>query len=135
MAALIWNQSSRNRWIARITAGLFSDDPAYDGYREEIAVFQDAVRGQSWMSTIATVINVSAPTRKNDRVNVDSFSSRVPAAVHHRRRDRVVARLCDLATQLGRLLCGATAGDYDARCVSAALSMPRFRSSSSGYQP
>ena len=56
MAALIWNQSSTNRWAARAAEGLFSQ--SYNGH-EEVAAFQDVVFRQSWMVTIATVMNVS----------------------------------------------------------------------------
>ncbi|PIL36320.1 hypothetical protein GSI_00008 [Ganoderma sinense ZZ0214-1] len=54
MAALVWNQSSSNRIVTRATSGLFS--PSYDG-RAGIATFQDAVLAQSWMLTIAAVLN------------------------------------------------------------------------------
>ncbi|KAM5537709.1 hypothetical protein V8D89_008622 [Ganoderma adspersum] len=58
MAALVWNQSSSTRWAARAADGLFEFSPSgsYDA-REEVAAFQDVVFRQSWMVTIATVIN------------------------------------------------------------------------------
>ncbi|KAI1781844.1 hypothetical protein LXA43DRAFT_907514, partial [Ganoderma leucocontextum] len=54
MAALIWNASTWNHVVVRATDSFFS--PSYDG-PEEIAEFQGAVRTQSWMLTVSTVIN------------------------------------------------------------------------------
>ncbi|PIL34894.1 hypothetical protein GSI_02681 [Ganoderma sinense ZZ0214-1] len=54
MAALIWNSSTWNHVAMKATDGFFS--ASYDG-QQEITEFQDAVRKQSWMMTVSTVIN------------------------------------------------------------------------------
>ena len=80
MASLVWNQSSTNRRATRAADGLFSPPRSYDG-REEIAAFQDVVFRQSWMVTVATVVNVSPSPLVTVR-NVPK--SQVPVYVHVR---------------------------------------------------
>ena len=55
VAALMWNRWQGHYLVLGATNRGFS--PSYDGYRE-MAVYEEAVRKQSWIAVIALEVNV-----------------------------------------------------------------------------
>ncbi len=113
VAALLWNRWRAYRLVLGATNGGFS--PLYDGY-QEMAVFEDAVRKQSWMAVIALEVNVRVTPHATNIVHARPHLISLLCAVRHWGRDRVVARVRHLAEQ-GRVLRRAAPGGSHPRYV------------------